>query len=255
MELKRIVRELRTSYRVFKYRGGEYYCPFCENSSNGFIPIGLPHQAIIDYKIIGAGIRNGGCVKCDAIDRDRLLYAFLEFELDVLRNDPSLSILHMAPELMLSREFMRYQYKQYVCADKFMPGYHYPEHTINRDIMDLDFGDNSFELILCNHVLEHIPDDIGAMKELYRVLKPKGTAVLQVPISPLLTTSYENPEIQTAKEREQHFGQYDHVRIYGQDYIQRLESVGFIVNRINISKKFQSFGVNPEEDLFICTKY
>ncbi|MEC4049930.1 methyltransferase domain-containing protein [Flavobacterium sp. SUN046] len=254
MEVKSIIRELRTTYRVFKYKGEDFFCPFCGNSSKGFLPIGLPHQAIKDYKIIGAGLRNGGCVKCDSIDRDRLLYAYFEFELNVLRNNPKLSILHLAPELMLSKEFLKYKYKRYLCTDKFMPGYTYPKHTVDMDIMDITFPDNSFDLVICNHVLEHIPDDIGAMKELYRVVKPSGTAVLQVPISPLLTISYENPEVQTDHDREVHYGQYDHVRIYGQDYIRRLQSVGFTVDKISITQKYKSFGVIPEEDLFICTK-
>lgn len=92
------------------------------------------------------------------------------------------------------------------------------------------------------------------MKELFRVLKPNGIAVLQVPISAILKDSYENPLVKTDKEREEHYGQYDHVRIYGQDYVTRLEAVGFKVTRLNITEKYKKYGLIPEEDLFICTK-
>jgi len=254
MSVKQIARNCRTFYRKLKYKGTIYQCPFCGFKSNGFISVGLPHQANIDKKIIGAGIRNGGCVSCDAIDRERLLYAYFSEELKIFKDNPEYSILHLAPEWRLSEEFLKYKYKNYICTDKFTPGYSYPKHTIDMDIMNIDFPENNFDLLICNHVLEHIPNDIGAMKELCRVLKPNGTAVLQVPISAILQTTYENPEVTTDLQRQEHYGQYDHVRIYGQDYVDRLKSVGFKVNRINISDKYKKYGVILEEDMFICTK-
>lgn len=254
MNIKKRLRSIRTMYRVFMYKGNKYECPFCGFKSERLLQIGLHHQAIIDNKIIGAGVRYGGCVKCDSMDRDRLLYAYFKFELKVFKNNKEFSILHLAPELMISKEFLKYRYKEYICTDKFMPGYVYPKYTVDMDIMNITFSDNSFDLVICNHVLEHIPDDLGAMKELYRVLKPEGTAVLQVPISSSLKTTYENPNVKTDEERILHYGQYDHVRIYGGDYVDRLESVGFKVDRVNISDKYKKFGVIQEEDLFVCTK-
>lgn len=254
MDIKKMLRKIRTNYRCLLYRGNKYECPFCGFKSRKLLPIGLPHGAIIANRIIGAGVREGGCVKCDSVDRDRLLYAYFKFVLKVFNDNKDFSILHLAPELMLSREFLKYKYRQYSCTDKFMPGYRYPDYTIDMDIMDISFQDNNFDLVICNHVLEHITDDLGAMKELYRVLKPGGTAVLQVPISTLLKITYENPDATTDKKREEYYGQYDHVRIYGQNYTSRLESVGFKVSRLNISEEFKKFGVIVSEDLFICNK-
>lgn len=254
MSIKSVLRNIRRVYRKFIYKGTKYHCPYCGFNSNDFLQIGLPHQANVKYQIIGAGIRNGGCVNCDSVDRDRLLYAYFKHEIDVLKDMPNFSILHLAPEWRLSDEFLKYKYKQYICTDKFMPGYAYPKHTIDMDILDVKFPNDTFDLVICNHVLEHITEDILAMKELYRVLKPNGKAVLQVPISAVLEDSYENPLVKTDKEREELYGQFDHVRVYGQDYVKRLESVGFIVNRLNISEKYKNFGVISNEDLFICTK-
>jgi SAM-dependent methyltransferase len=254
MSLKAILRNIRTQYRKIVYSGSKYQCPYCGFKANDFLKIGLPYKAIIENKIIGAGVRNGGCVNCDSVDRDRLLYAYFKHEIDVLKDLPEYSILHLAPEWRLSEEFLKYNYKQYICTDKFMTGYKYPAHTVDMDIMNITFPNDTFDLVICNHVLEHIPNDIGAMKELFRVLKPNGIAVLQVPISAILKDSYENPSVTTDKEREEHYGQYDHVRIYGQDYVTRLESVGFKVTRLNITEKYKKYGLIPEEDLFICTK-
>ena len=254
MSLKSILRNLRTQYRKIVYKGTKYKCPYCGFMSNDFLKIGLPHEANIKHQIIGAAVRNGGCVNCDSVDRDRLLYAYFKHEVYLLQDHLNTSILHLAPEWRLSEEFLKFKYSKYVCTDKFMPGYNYPLHTIDMDIMDIKFPDNSFDWVICNHVLEHIPNDIGAMKELYRVLKPNGKAVLQVPFSNLLEKTYENPEVITDAQRIEHYGQFDHVRIYGHDYITRLESVGFKFERLNISDKYKHYGLIPQEDLFICTK-
>lgn len=252
--IKKQLRELRTIYRKFKYAGSKFECPYCGFKSKSLYTIGLPHQANIDNDIVGAGQRQGGCYSCDSMDRDRLQYAYLKNEMDIFKDNTSISILHLAPEWRLTELFLKYKYKQYVCTDKFTAGYVYPAHTIDMDIMNITFPDNNFDLIICNHVLEHIPNDVGAMKELFRVLKSNGTAILQVPISSKLQKTYENLDVKTDQDREKHYGQYDHVRIYGQDYIDRLESVGFKVNRINISEKYKKYGLILKEDLFICSK-
>lgn len=254
MSIKKILRNIRTLYRVVTYSGSKYECPYCGYKAKELLPIGLPHKANVDNRIIGAGQRKGGCVKCDSMDRDRLLFAYLNHEMNVFQDLKEYSILHLAPEWRLTELFQKYQYKEYVCTDKFMPGYKYPSHTIDMDIMNITFTEGTFDLVICNHVLEHISDDIAAMKELYRVLKNNGTAILQVPISAILKNTYENPDVITDEQRIEHYGQYDHVRIYGQDYVSRLQLVGFKVNRVNISKKYQKYGVIKEEDLFICTK-
>ena len=98
---------------------------------------------------------------------------------------------------------------------------------VKADICALPFEDNSYDLILCNHVLEHIPDDTQAMRELFRVLKKGGRLIAQVPLDEDRAESFEDDSITDPKERTRIFGQYDHVRVYGQDYYSRLQSVGF----------------------------
>ena len=104
-----------------------------------------------------------------------------------------------------------------------------PLADVKADICNLPFKDNEFDVILCNHVLEHIPDDTKAMQELYRVLKPDGMAILQIPQDLSREETFEDHSITDKKERAKIFGQYDHVRIYGRNYFEKLRSVGFEV--------------------------
>jgi len=108
---------------------------------------------------------------------------------------------------------------------------------VSADICHLPFAENEFDFILCNHVLEHIPDDFKAMQEIYRVLKPGGTAILQIPLENDREVTFEDDSITDPKERARIFGQYDHVRVYGTDYFERLEKVGFTVNAVDYTKE------------------
>ncbi len=117
-----------------------------------------------------------------------------------------------------------------------------PLADVKADICDLPFADDSFDIILCNHVLEHIPDDRKAMKELYRVMKPGGWGIFQVPQDLKREHTFEDDTITNKKERARIFGQYDHVRIYGRDYFERLRSVGFKVEEVDYTSK-----LSPEE--------
>jgi ubiquinone/menaquinone biosynthesis C-methylase UbiE len=104
---------------------------------------------------------------------------------------------------------------------------------VKADICNLPFEDNTYDIILCNHVLEHIPDDTKAMQELYRVLKPGGMGIFQIPQDLTRSTTFEDDSITDQKERAKVFGQYDHVRVYGRDYFDKLRSCGFIVNEVD----------------------
>ncbi len=136
-----------------------------------------------------------------------------------------------------------------------------PEQVmIKMDITAIQYPENTFDAILCNHVHEHIPDDRKAMNELYRVLKPGGWAILQVPFSMVLEKTYEDFTITSPQEREKYFGQKDHVRIYGKDYTQRLKEVGFTVEAYNwtndnaFRNEKNRFGLNKDETVFYCSK-
>ena len=123
------------------------------------------------------------------------------------------------------------------------------------DLLDLQLTDNIYDIVICAHVLEHIPDDKKAMSEIFRVLKPNGFAIIQVPLSKLLNKTLEDITIQDPKIRYKLFGQKDHYRLYAQcDYIKNLKDIGFEVEVRNISVENMKYGLNPMEDLYICHK-
>ncbi len=127
------------------------------------------------------------------------------------------------------------------------------------DLTDLRFVDDTFDVIMCNHVLEHVHDDLKAMREIYRVLKPGGWAILNSPVEKDRLITYENPSIEEPSERLKHFGQQDHVRVYGTDYTQRLQQAGFTVEVIDFAATFSHnerfrFGMKDGEEIYRCTK-
>lgn len=245
---------LKARAQLFCHRGKKYYCPFCHFSSKDLSPIGFDFPVTVEKQIVGGGLRFAGCYKCGSTDRERLIYIYLKEKLKIFNSGKNISILHIAPEVNLSRALLDFGFSGYVCGDLFSEGYKYPEHVKNINILNIPFPDNTFDLVLCNHVLEHIPSDLDAMRELRRVLKVGGQAILQVPISKNLAASFEDFSITDPKQKEIVFGQSDHVRIYGQDYVNRLQSCGFKVKRINIFDEFFRYGINRNEDLFICDK-
>jgi len=235
--------------------GSKYTCPFCGYTSKDLAPIGANIPVLKEKEVIGAGLRKGGCHKCNSSDRERLIYIFLKYKEKLFTSEKKhISILHLAPEKNLSRALLNTGFENYICGDLFTAGYSYPDYVQNMNVLNIPFEDDYFDLIICNHLLEHVPEDISAMKELYRVLKKPGKAILQVPISKKLDITYEDFSITDPKQREASFGQFDHVRIYGQDYKDRLESAGFKVERINISDEFMKYGIAKEEDIFIGRK-
>jgi SAM-dependent methyltransferase len=171
-----------------------------------------------------------------------------------------MKLLHVAPERVFFKNFRREKQIQYFPADKFMPGHHYPRGTKKIDILDITYSDNFFDAILCTHVLEHVDNDIQAMKEFYRVLKPGGWAVLQVPIDYSRADTFEDNSINTPEEREKHFGQRDHLRLYGRDYSQRLIKAGFNVDCIDFCNMFpeeeqKRFGFDKNDGIiYLCKK-
>ena len=250
---KVIQNRLKKEAKIFLHRGDKYICPFCDYASKDLAPMGADMPILIEKQIIGGGRRLAECYKCGSSDRERLIYTLLKDEFNIF-DSPDQSILHVAPERNLSNKLLRFGFKNYVCGDLFTEGYSYPKHVQNLNVLDIPYPENTFDLIICNHVLEHIPTDVEAMKELRRALKIGGKAILQVPISKNTTVTHEDFSINNPQQRLIMFGQFDHCRIYGRDYEDRLKQAGFKVSRINISKKYPKYGLNVDEDIFVGEK-
>lgn len=170
-----------------------------------------------------------------SLERHRLLWLYLQNETDFFTKPQK--VLHFAPEQAFYKRFRNQKNLEYTTTDLFSP-----LADVKADICNLPFEDDSFDTILCNHVLEHIPDDTKAMQELYRVLKPGGMAILQIPQDLEREVTFEDDSIVDKKERTEIFGQYDHVRVYGWDYFDKLRSIGFTVKEEDYTANF-----TPEE--------
>ena len=170
-----------------------------------------------------------------SLERHRLLWLYLQNETDFLDSENSSDkkkVLHFAPEQCFLNRFKNLKSIDYTTTDLVSP-----IADVKADICDLPFDDNSYDIILCNHVLEHIPDDTKAMQELYRVLKPGGMGILQIPQDLNRAITFEDDSITDQNERARIFGQYDHVRVYGRDYFDKLKSIGFKVNEVDYTTK------------------
>lgn len=159
-----------------------------------------------------------------SLERHRLLWLYLNNETDFFTSKIKKNVLHFAPEQAFYKRFRNQKNIVYTTTDLFSP-----LADVKADICNLPFDDNQYDLILCNHVLEHIPDDTKAMQELLRVLKPGGMAILQIPQDLNREQTFADDTITDQKERAKLFGQYDHVRVYGRDYFDKLRSIGFRV--------------------------
>lgn len=245
---------IKKQMELLPHRGTKVTCPFCGFKANDLYAIGLDLPVLKEKEVAGAGKRNAGCYNCHSTDRERLVYIYLRDCFKLFLQPKSIAILHIAPEKRISEAIIRQGFSNYVCGDKFTPGYSYPTHVKDTDITALTYTQDYFDIIICNHVLEHVPNDSLAMRELFRVLKPGGTAILQVPISKNSTATLEDEKATTDKQREAVYGQFDHVRLYGVDYKKRLADAGFSVQVLNLSTQYGQYGLSDNEDLYVCTK-
>lgn len=187
-----------------------------------------------------------------SLERHRLLWLYLKNETDFFTSQKK--VLHMAPEQCFLPLFKKMKNLDYTTADLYVP-----KVDVKADILDLPFEDNTFDLIFCNHVLEHIEDDAKAMSELYRVMKPGGMGIFQIPQEIEREKTFEDFSITSPEERAKHFGQYDHVRVYGRDYFDRLRKAGFTVKEIDYSsqlseKEIDTYRLAKGEILPVCLK-
>ena len=223
------------------FKGNKFTDPIDGKSYRKFLPYGYGKQR-----------ENALSPGTLSLERHRQMWLYLKNETDFFTQN--YKVLHIAPEQEFLRKFKKMKNLEYTSADLFSPIV-----DVKADILDLPFEDESFDVIFCNHVLEHIIDDKKAMSELYRVMKKGGWGILQVPMKNSLGKTYEDFTITDPKERQKHFGQYDHVRWYGMDYFERLKSVGFSVDINFYSQKFSEqeqkrFGLNVNEILPVVRK-
>lgn len=201
------------------YRGTRYQCPVCENRFRRLLPYG------------NKGSENRLCPRCLSLERHRLLWLWLKERTDFFT--APYKVLHIAPEQSFIKRFKALDHLCYITADLVSP-----LADIRMDIQQIPGPESQYDVVICNHVLEHVDDDQKAIKEIFRVLKPGGWAVMQVPIDWNRENTYEDSAIVSPSERELHFGQYDHVRFHGRDYPDRLSSAGFIVDNEDFLNTF-----------------
>jgi SAM-dependent methyltransferase len=193
----------------FFYRGDNVECPICTHRYRTFLPYGRINPR-----------PNALCPHCQSLERHRLIWLYLEKKTDFLTRRQR--VLHVAPEACFMKRFEAIHGEGYITAD-----IESPLAKVKMDIHNIPFDDGTFDVVLCNHVLEHVDNDIRAMSEIARVLKPGGYSILQVPFfSPVPDKTIEDVSIKDPREREKAFGQDDHVRKFGKDYTQRIARSG-----------------------------
>ena len=196
-------------------KGDDYTDPIDGKSFRKFLPYG--------YEIKRPNVLSPSTL---SLERHRLLWLYLKNETNFFSSP--LKVLHFAPEQAFYTRFRKLEHLDYTTTDL-----NSPLADVKADICNLPFQDNSYDVILCNHVLEHIPNDTRAMAELLRVMKPGGWGIFQIPQDLKRETTFEDDSITDPKQRAKIFGQYDHVRIYGHDYFEKLQSVGFEVHPVD----------------------
>ncbi len=252
MRIKRLIKrnlpdkleiKFRLAFYFFRglwYRGSKYECPCCETQIRRFLSGGVTLRP------------NAQCPRCGSLERHRLLWLYLKHKTDFFNRH--LCVLDVAPTYFMQQKFRHHSNLDYLSTSLDDPWV-----ITHMDIMAIPLPDNHFDCIICYHVLEHITDDRQALRELFRVLKPDGWAILQSPIDITRKITLEDPRVTTPEDRQNLFGQEDHVRVYGCDYIERLRKAGFYVTpdifvQELSNEMIDKFGLIKEEVLYICKK-
>ena len=224
------------------YIGSKVKCTICDHQYKTFLPYGRINAR-----------ENALCPNCLSLERHRLIWLYLKDKTNFFSE--KLSVLHFAPEPCFINRFENQHGDKYITAD-----IESPLAKVKMDIHQIPFSENHFDAVLCNHVLEHVKDDIQAMKEIHRVLKSGGWAILQVPFfSPIEEKTFEDNSITDKRQREKIFGQDDHVRKYGTDYPQRIAQSGLKPLEEKFSESLTDeqayhFGVSRAEVIYKAVK-
>jgi len=221
---------------TIRYFGLRFKCPCCGGHFHTFLPFETDRK----------------CPRCGCLKRHRLLWLYLKEKTDFLTGHRK--VLNVSPLPFFQKKCKNLKNLDYISVDISSP-----TSMIRMDITNIAMSDNQFDCIICYHVLEHIPNDTKAMRELFRVLKPGGWGILQSPVRHDLDKTFEDPNIVSPEERKNVFGQRDHVRIYGRDYKNRLERAGFIVKLDNFVKELEEdeikrYDLPKNEMIYFCAK-
>lgn len=234
-------RNVRNFVRHLPHRWkGDRFCPVCEKYSTLFASFGSNPR------------KDAQCLRCGSLERDRFAWLYLKRKTN-LSDGWKKRMLHIAPEPALESRLRRIVGNGYLTADLLNK-----RVMTKMDITNIPYPDNHFDVIFCSHVLEHVQDDERGLRELSRVLNPNGWAILMVPIKADMTL--EDPSVIDPEERKQVFGQQDHVRIYGNDFVDRVQKNGFNVTIVHPADflslgEIQLMGITSfAGDIFYCTK-
>jgi SAM-dependent methyltransferase len=238
-------RNLKRVWLSYALKGNNVECACCGGKYVTFLPAGIVKRA------------NAACPGCSALERHRIIWLYLKNETNIF--SAKLKMMHVAPEKLFYNKFHELGNIDYTSIDLYPDKYDYGSKTIQMDLTDLKFADNTFDVVICNHVLEHVPNDAKAMSEMFRVLKPGGWAVLNVPVDNKRETTFEDVNINDPEKQLELFGQPDHVRIYGKDYVDRLKKAGFSVQVFDYTEKFSHnemfrHGIIKDREVYLCTK-
>ena len=224
-------------------RGDKFTDPIDGKSFRKFLPYGYGKQR-----------ENALSPSTLSLERHRLMWLFLKDNTNFFTATKKFKVLHIAPEQCFLDIFRKQQNLNYITSDLESP-----IADVKADICDLPFKENEFDIVFCNHVLEHISNDTKAIQELYRVLKPGGFGIFQIPQDLSKAITFEDSTITDSKERAKLFGQYDHLRVYGRDYFNKLRSIGFEVDEVDYTKKItldkiEKYCLMKNEILPVCYK-
>ena len=228
------------------------WCNLCDNNVLDWAYIGEDREIFHYKKIIGASRRKGGCPVCGSSDRIRYVYYIMRKYTNLLDGFAH-DVLHFAPEEILSSKVRALCGNNYISADLMSAN-----ADVAADITNLQFADEQFEYIICNHVMEHIVDEEKAFSELRRCLKAGGILILTVPICWEQKT-FEASDVKTEEDRIKNYGQADHVRLYGNDIVSRVEKFGFSVNlyvcnQVVDRNRIRKFGYIERDSVLLCKR-
>ncbi len=238
-----IANKIRLFFLRFKYAGNNVVCTCCKSRFREFAPFGDSRR------------KNAWCPKCESLERHRLLWMYFENRTNLYKSP--LKVLHIAPETVFFHLFRKQKNIDYHPGDIYP--HLYPKGTVYFDLLNHDLPDNSFDVIICNHVFQYIEDDKKAMQNIYKLMKKGGWGIMQVPIDTTRSVTYEDNSITDPLEREKAFGLKEHVRYYSYDYADKLRNAGFNVTVDDYTAQFTEqeiykYGFWKGDAVYYCTK-